>query len=62
MPMPSSVGLTYGQIWQNFRQHHSGLSESELRRIHNKWVQISAEVGWRTDEPHRQDAGSPRES
>jgi len=55
MPMPSSIGLTYGEIWQNFLATHGrDFSTQELRRIHHKWINVSAEIGWR-GQPRRVD-------
>lgn len=57
MPMPSGVGLTHGQIWRNFLAAHGGhISESELRRIHHKWINTAAEVGWRDHDTSRSHA------
>jgi len=46
--MPTSIGLTYGQIWQLFLQcYGTDLREQDLKNIHDKWVRIAAESGVR---------------
>lgn len=44
--MPSAVGLSHRQIWVMFRDIYlaKGLREDELRRIHDHWVAVSAQV------------------
>jgi hypothetical protein len=40
-------GLTWGQMLDRFIDCYGGYyTEVELRRIHEKWVRISAEIGW----------------
>lgn len=44
--MPSGVGKTDAEIWEMFKAAHLSPQnpESELRRIHLKWVNIRAEA------------------
>jgi hypothetical protein len=44
--MPSGVGKTYDEIWKNFVKEHLSSSNDihNLKKIHNKWKQIAAEV------------------
>jgi len=41
--MGSCVGKTYAEIWEMYRHHPSGLSEAELKRIHDKWTLLGTE-------------------
>lgn len=42
--LPSCVGKTHAQIWQEFRALYPDLSEQELRQIHLRWVRAYADA------------------
>jgi hypothetical protein len=45
MSLRSCVGLTYDQIWQEYRKEvYRGVSEHELLMIHKKWKALGSSV------------------
>lgn len=44
MRLPSCVGKSHKEIWQEFKTLYPELPESQLREIHLRWVRAYAEA------------------
>lgn len=43
--MPSCVGKTHRQIWQQYKEAYPELTEAQLREIHLRWVRAWTAAG-----------------
>lgn len=51
MSMRPAMGLTYGEIWNEYRmQGYPQVSEYELLAIHKRWKALGASV-WKATSP-----------